>query len=298
MDTMLAGWHGFVTFIASVPDVIWSGVIASVLTLSGILIANGSNTKRLRLQLKHDVEQKDKERLAALRKEVYLQAPKEAVKAMAYLGKLPSRDLAAIGDDEGIAGYAAVSAQIALISELPTVEAVSRLGNTFATALIDAMHGLDGVQDARTDNRIRQQRLDVVTAEIQRIQGEQQQMSESGNPNPARTRSLDYWLQTRMQEADSLRDELDQLRAKEQRLLFEYHKAAFERMPTMTEENIKVMRAVRKEIGLSHDLDDYEAQMRQLSDELRMKVLIMMEGFATTMEAEAQRALIKGDGGN
>lgn len=64
-------WHTVVSYVAEVPDVVWSGVIASVITLSGVLLSNHSNTVRLEKQLAHDAEQKEKERLASLRKDVY-----------------------------------------------------------------------------------------------------------------------------------------------------------------------------------------------------------------------------------
>ena len=266
------------------PVVVWTGIIASALTLFGtlgaVLITNRNNQKRLVQELQHDANQKEKDRLAALRKEVYLQAPKEMAKAMAYLGKLASRDLATIGDDEGISGYAAVAAQISVISDLPTVDAVSRLGNSLATELFYALRELQSVQDARVDIRIGTQRLEIVSAEIQRIQAEQQQMSELGVTDERRAGSLKYWLDARMEESAKLRDELDVLQKKQNRFLFEYHKGFFERLPLITKKSISVMRAVRCEIGLAHDLDEYEAQMINLSNELLNDALALMKKWS------------------
>ena len=61
-------------FIESVPDVVWAAVIASIITLSGVIAANISNTNRLKLQLGHDSREKEKDRKMTLRREVYLQA--------------------------------------------------------------------------------------------------------------------------------------------------------------------------------------------------------------------------------
>ena len=73
-------------FVQTIPDVIWSGLIASVLTLGGVLISNRSNSSRLKLQLRHDAEQKTTERTASLRRDVYLEAAEQLTKANAYLG--------------------------------------------------------------------------------------------------------------------------------------------------------------------------------------------------------------------
>ena len=63
MNKMLATSHNreqgklmqeIIALLKSIPDVIWSAFLASILTLSGVLISNRSNTTRLRLQLEHD----------------------------------------------------------------------------------------------------------------------------------------------------------------------------------------------------------------------------------------------------
>jgi len=45
-----------IEFLKSIPDVIWSGLIASALTLGGVLISNRSNTVRLKLQFEHETK--------------------------------------------------------------------------------------------------------------------------------------------------------------------------------------------------------------------------------------------------
>lgn len=278
-------WTSFVLWVDSIPAVIWSGAIGAMIALIGVFFADRSNTKRLRIQLAHDASQKERDRLASLRKDVYLQAPKEAMKALSYLGKLSFRDLSTIGDDDGIAGYAAAAAQIGVISDLPTVAAVGKLGNVMTMELLTAMRELHGVQDTRIDIRLKDQRLQVVFEEVQRIQAEQQAMSESGSRDAHRDRALTYWRDVRIEESEQLRVELNELRARHQRLLFEYHKGFFDRMPIITAQNIQVMREIRKEIGLAHELEQYEVQMNELAADLRTKTLALMEGWATEMEA-------------
>src|SRR4051794_30236818 len=82
-----------VSLFQSVPDVIWSALIASLLTLSGVLVSNWSNTNRLKLQLQHDAHEKSKERVSTLRRDVYLRVAEELVRANAHLGSLPQLDL-------------------------------------------------------------------------------------------------------------------------------------------------------------------------------------------------------------
>lgn len=106
-----------ISFLQSIPDVIWSGLIASVLTLSGVLISNSSNTSRLKLQLQHDAGQKTTERIAALRRDVYLQAAEELTKANTYLGSLSQIDLAKTNASEGMQGFFGAAAKLQLVAE-------------------------------------------------------------------------------------------------------------------------------------------------------------------------------------
>src|SRR5262245_49382082 len=109
-----------VTFLSSIPDVVWSGVIASILTLSGVLVSNWSNTKRLLVQLKHDADENQKERVAGLRREVYLTAAEELTKASTYLGSLPQADLAKVNAAEGLQGFFVAATKLQLVAEPTT----------------------------------------------------------------------------------------------------------------------------------------------------------------------------------
>ncbi|WP_290595056.1 hypothetical protein [Arenimonas sp. SCN 70-307] len=247
---------------------------------------NASNTKRLRLQLEHDGEQKTKDRLAALRREIYLRAPREMARAINYLGRLPYRDLAEIGDDEGISGFSEVAAQISVLSDLPTVAAVNSLNITLAHHLIDAIRSLDKLQSLRVDIALRQDRFNFVTNELQRMQADQQRMQEMGSRDPDRVAGLTTWIQIRLEEQGELSSELSNLRAEFQQLVYEHHVLEAERSPRIAKEAIGVMREVRKELGLAHDLDGFEREMTAKSDELRIRVLETFKDWAEAMKPD------------
>jgi hypothetical protein len=105
----------------AVPDVIWSGVIASVLTLGGVFISNSSNTKTLKIQLAYDATEKDKDRKTMLRREVYLNVVEESVKANSYLASLPSLDLASTNFASGLQGFFVAAAKLELVADSKTV---------------------------------------------------------------------------------------------------------------------------------------------------------------------------------
>jgi hypothetical protein len=272
--------------ITAIPDVIWAAVTGAALTLFGVLLVNRSNTKRLELQLKADALENDKNRLAALRKEVYLQAPKEAAKAMAYLGSLSSRDLAKIGNDQGISEFSAVAAQIAVLSDMDTVRAVMQFSQVLTATFVDSLAELHEVQDTRQDIELLQGRLDLLQQDISRIQADQQHASELGNSSPGEDAGRKFWIDARTKEFTEVRLELNALRAQHQRALHEYHKRFMGKMPSLVTDNMNMMIAVRNELGLQGDAAAFEAEMQKVTDELRSKFLAMSDEWARLLEAE------------
>ncbi|TAL78494.1 MAG: hypothetical protein EPN76_05520 [Burkholderiaceae bacterium] len=71
---VLMGW------MSSWPATLSGVVIGSLFTLIGITITNRNNIKNLYIQLNHDREQKNKERILSMRRDVYLEAA-EAIAA-------------------------------------------------------------------------------------------------------------------------------------------------------------------------------------------------------------------------
>ena len=126
-----------ITAIASIPDVIWAAVIASLLTLGGVLLTNRGSSKRLRMQLNHDSAQRDRERQMALRRDVYLPAAESVTRLQALLGSLidlrtPDENLSRESTT-----HIAVISKISVIGSIKTVAAVSALLNEFNSAFLD-----------------------------------------------------------------------------------------------------------------------------------------------------------------
>jgi hypothetical protein len=81
-----------------VPNVIWAAIIASVLTLAGVLTTNRNNNSRLTKQLEHEGAQRDKEREIDLRREVYLGAAEAIAEAHGKIVQIPNFELQNIQD--------------------------------------------------------------------------------------------------------------------------------------------------------------------------------------------------------
>ena len=166
--------------LASVPDVIWSGIIGSVLTLAGVMLVNWSNTTRLRIQLAHDSEEKLRQRRAELRKGVYLTAVEEMVKASSHLASLSqanvSNDMMA-----PLQGFFASAAKLQLVADTETAVLVGDLVSTYGELMFGVMALAAPAQTARADAERDRAFYDKSQSEVDRILAAMKQHNESGN---------------------------------------------------------------------------------------------------------------------
>src|SRR3546814_12533326 len=82
----------FIELLKEVQDVVWSAVIASVITLAGVMLSYWSNTQPLMRKLAHDAHEKEKERSTDIRRDVNLKATVEMDTVGSYFGGLPHRN--------------------------------------------------------------------------------------------------------------------------------------------------------------------------------------------------------------
>lgn len=137
--------------LASVPDVVWAAIAGALLTIIGVALTNRSNLQQLKERLRQEATQKDADRIAVLRKDVYLKLPLELSNALAYLAELPGRDLRMISSDEGVKGYARISSQVSVISLQATADAVQELNEKIVVTYARMLKRLQRVQAVRIE---------------------------------------------------------------------------------------------------------------------------------------------------
>lgn len=247
--------------IASIPDVIWSAVIASVLTLSGVLLSNWSNTNRLKIQLKHDSDEKAKERLATLRKEVYLNAAEESVRANAYLGSLPQADFTKTNAAEGMQDFFAAAAKLQLISEPQTSLQVSELVSTYGELLFKAMAKVRPIQKLQTDIASLDNLYISAQAEVSRVLAAMTQFNEAAKTDDAVFRALNVSFDFQQGQANKFAAERGALWEKRNRLHLAFAREFVVDMKLSAERQMQVMIELRRELEVGGDADAFMRQM-------------------------------------
>ena len=81
-----------IIWIAKVPNVIWSAVIASCLTISGVFLTNRGNVRRQEAVLEYEKEKFKSAQKLALKKEVFLNVASSFADVLGVIPKLMNLD--------------------------------------------------------------------------------------------------------------------------------------------------------------------------------------------------------------
>jgi hypothetical protein len=252
-----------ITFFLSISAVIWSGLIASFVTICGVLISNRSNTYRLKLQLQHDAAEKLKERTGILRREVYLCAAEELIKASNFLGSLSQQDLTKTNIAEGFQGFFAAATKLQLVAEPKTALLVNSLVSVYGELLLRLMERLIPLQKTRNDIAINDDLYNKQQTKVERVLSKIEEFNENGQVNEiqlaALNRAFDYFYS----QSQKYASERGAAWAQFNNLNIDFCRQLFIDMKPLGELQLKVMIEIRRDLGLTAELGAFQEQMEE-----------------------------------
>lgn len=252
-----------IEFMKTVPDVIWSGIVASAITLFGVMVSNKSNTSRLKLQLNHDASEKTKEKISSLRREVYLKAIEDIEITNLHIGNLANHDLTDLNLRSEIQVITGSIAKLRLVAEPKTSILAGELGVAFGALFLKLLPRLAVVQDARTDIEINNSFYDSSFAEASRIQRNMQKFYEEGRQEWDVYQALESSYKFHF--AQSQEYAVARARAHEIHggKLQEFNAMLFPEMKELSKVQLKVMVAIREDLGIACDATDFQRQLER-----------------------------------
>lgn len=247
-----------------------------MLTLGGVLISNGSNTNRLKMQLQHDANEKTKERTATLRREVYLRVAEELVKANVHLAALPQLALSKTNLADGLQGFFSAAARLQLIAEPRTALLVNELASEYGELVFKLMTHLLPVSKAKSDIQIADDLYSKAQAEVTRLLFAMARLNESGRPDPQAFQALDRNLKFHQTQTAKYADERNTAWTAFNQNNFAFQRYLFTQLRDIGSKQIPVMVEIRRDLGLTGDLAEIEAHMKQqwVRMESHLEVLI------------------------
>ncbi|MFA7291994.1 MAG: hypothetical protein WC023_07060 [Rhodocyclaceae bacterium] len=266
--------------LASIPATVWSGIIGAILALSGVLLSNRGNTSRLRIQLKHDAAEKVKERTAILRREVYLRAIEELVRANSHLAGLPNLDPTKVNIGDGLQGFFSAAARLQLVAEPKTALLVNRLVGEYGELLLELLAQLQPAHAARTHIQLADHHYNLAQAEVTRVLGEMAKLNESGKPDPAIFRALQSSFNFRQEQTAKFAAERDTAWTQFNMANISFQRALLANLRDLAPKQVPVMIELRRDLGLVGELDELEGQMSRQMERMeeRFNALIAKLG--------------------
>ncbi|MGH8349344.1 MAG: hypothetical protein ACRES5_22700 [Pseudomonas sp.] len=265
----------FFDFIRSVPDVVWSGLLASGLTLGGVLISNRSNKSRLEMQLNHDATIKSQERTASLRRDVYLDAAKKMPKALSSLIEPSDRD-ESFTVSPGLSDFFSVAAQIQLVAEPVTASLVGELVSKYNDLLMKSAFSRALLGKAISDRNGWERKCERAVSESERVLIELNRLKEVP---PSDSKMIDAVMgayERYFTEAEEARLALNgaETRVRVERL--NLLKSLLPNVKDIAEFQVSVLIGIRNDLGLTSDVELLELQAK--------KELTIMENTISSLE--------------
>jgi|GEM_PF-846036 len=113
--------------IEKIPATFWGVVIGSFFSLGGIVIANRANDRRLREQLKHDRDMRNRDRELSLRKDIYLSAAEAVSAGITAIGRFADLEISNNKLTEAYIDKSPAIAKVHVIANERTAEALTNL---------------------------------------------------------------------------------------------------------------------------------------------------------------------------
>lgn len=241
-------------------EVVWAAIIASCLTLGGVLLTNRNNRLELIARLKHDSDQRDRERQMALKRDVYV----PAIEAITKLPKLMA-SLADLGAGsatiykEGTESLSLIM-KIQLVATNVTVQATLNLLNEYGTSYMELMLRRSALLDRKSNIDLAQRFIDKALKEQERWVEELKQLNLSGKHDAARLNVINHNFGFEQQNFDKFTAQKNQLLEIQTAEHLQFAKYCVDKSMTLSRLIPQVLFSTRKELELELDEAEYMRQ--------------------------------------
>lgn len=265
--------------ITRIPDIVWSGLIASILTLSGVLLSNWSNTGRLKLQLNHDSQEKSKQRKSDLRRDVYLKVAEEIVKVNMYLPSIPQLDFAKVNVSDAMRDFFSAATKLQMVAEVQTSLQVIKLLSYYNELLLKVVAKSIPIQQLQKDIAIQTEHYDVVQLEIKRILEVMAHLNESGDSDRTSLGILTRSLEFQQDVASKVFAKKENLLAQYKIIHLEFLREFIPEMKIIGHLTVPLMVEIRRELDVGGEIDAFMIEMEDQWKKISVQLDVFLSGL-------------------
>ena len=247
--------------IQTIPQTVWTALMGSGFTLLGVIFANRHSREQLKTQLAADAEEKAKQRLAELRKAVYLEGAEELVKANAVIGALPQTDLSKVNVGFELKGFFASMMKLQLVGDPKTARLANGLASSYGEVLGRTIIQVLPIRNAVSELAINDNQFVEHQNEIKRILAAMTARNESGNADldgfEAKNRSLEF----HKKQAAKIKEERKRLRLLHTSLQLAFMQSVSVTMKALMMELLPLMIELRRELDVGGSHEDFKEML-------------------------------------
>lgn len=239
---------------------LWAASLGAILIWVGVLLVNWGATRRLKLRLRHEREDRVQVRSAELRRDVYLQIAQELVKASDHLLSLPLRDAQA-GPMHGLEAFFACSTQVQLVADTRTSQLMGQLAGVYAELALKAFTRARPIQDLNAAIAVRDGFYERSQAEVNRVLAAMARLNETVQESGQHFMALQKAFVHHQELASKHAAEREALWTQRHALHQAFVRDLLQDMKRVSEAQYPVMVALRQELGVEGNLDEFRWQM-------------------------------------
>lgn len=255
-------------FLRSVPDVVWSGLLASLITLVGVFFSNCSNRSRLETQLRHDREEKEKERTATLRREISLEAVGEFTEIMYALSQISTRDMTDPELASPAKKFSSTASRLQLVVEPRTALKIQQFSFQCAKIYMQLIARATPISQARTNANISKHWFEISNSEVNRLLIEMKKLNESSQHDHKVFISLSNSYTIQQQQMEKHARDMNFYLSQVQYLTLQFNKELLERIIKIVPDQNAIFLELRRDLGLNAEIEMFKELTNQQTAEI------------------------------
>lgn len=251
--------------LTNIPNVIWSGVIGSVITLIGVWLSSRAHAKHLRQQLEHDAIQKSEDRKLDFRREAYLNYAQQIVISCNYLANISNADFDNI--NSGLSDYFVAAAKLSTVTDMETMLAINEVTNMYSEFILGVLPLLLDLNSQNGTLTSLEKHYQSTQNEIERVLKAQMAFNEQAQPKDFSIfRNLQESYKQLSTQSEKAVEELNDIRQRKLKDKLKIADFILPKIHSINEKQLKILAMLRTELGLQTDINSLLANAAKLRE--------------------------------
>lgn len=277
-------WEIVFLVFESVPQSFWGVLAGSLLALSGVMLTNRSNSKRLAEQLKSERQSRKFEYDLELRKEIFLDASLGVSHAIMAIGKIADINVPLEEALKESQVHAPAVGKLSIISNLPLLKANSDFTSEYSVVLMRLAANRLPLDMMKSDIEIATNSREKSQLEIERTLEQMKEFNLSANTDKNYWETLQGYFNFEQERVSEQTKIIDETNLKMIVARSEFGEQCASEAVRLAELTIPIIVQMRKEIDIPIDEEKYRAIVRNGTDKQKENLSKFLSEINSTVQ--------------